>query len=433
MNGFNAASAAKLNVTYVPLDNLKLDPRNPRRHSRNQVGKLAKSIATFGFNVPVLVDRDHKVIAGHGRIAAAKELGLTEVPTIQVDHLTDAQARAFQIADNRLAELSTWDDDRLAEQLEDLATGELNFSLEATGFTVGEIDCRIESLGASGSGRDPADRLPPPGPAVSRLGDLWILGHHRVLCGDPLQPMDYHMLMQAEPAAMVFTTVSRMPPLIGAAGAVDEGQFTALLTQACQFLAVESAEGALHYICADWRDLRAVLAAGQSAYHTLADLCVWAKDKAEEGELYASQHELVCVFRHSTAPQRPPAQTPQPDRQRSNLWRYRDCAPTRKRTKRKSAAAIHDPTRKPVSLVADAITDSIAQDAIVLDPFLGSGATVIAAERMGRRGYGLDLDPRNIDTVVRRWQDFTGQTAIHAGTGRTFAAIEAEAEASHAA
>src|SRR5215467_9705573 len=176
-------------VVYRPIAELKLDPHNPRVHSPRQIRQIARSIEAFGFNVPVLVDSNLRVIAGHGRILAAKQLGFGELPTILINHLSEVQARAFMIADNRLTENSVWDDRLLAEQLHDLSLLDLDFSLEATGFEMGEIDLRIESLDSTAAGDDPADSVPAAaisGPSVTRPGDLWLLGEHRVYCGSAL-------------------------------------------------------------------------------------------------------------------------------------------------------------------------------------------------------------------------------------------------------
>jgi len=197
----------RLEVVNRPITALKLSPKNARIHSRRQIRQIARSIRTFGFNVPVLVDADGNVITGHGRILAGLELGLTEVPTICLDHLSEAQARAFMIADNRLTETSVWDDRLLAEQLKELSVLDLDFDLEATGFTMGEIDLRIEGLESpADKGNDPADTLPPVGvAAISRTGDLWELERHRVYCGSALDPQVYIYLMGGERAATVIT------------------------------------------------------------------------------------------------------------------------------------------------------------------------------------------------------------------------------------
>src|SRR6266446_4276902 len=196
-----------LKILFRPILEVKPDPKNPRVHSKKQIRQIAASIEAFGFNVPILTDREGNVVCGHGRLSACRELGWSEVPTLCLDHLTPAQARAFMIADNRLTEIATWDDRLLAEQLKDLSLLGLDFSIEITGFEMGEIDLRIASLEDMPDTDDPADAVPELStrPPVSKFGDLWILGHHRVSCGNALDPAAYAALMGKERAAMVFT------------------------------------------------------------------------------------------------------------------------------------------------------------------------------------------------------------------------------------
>jgi hypothetical protein len=256
-------------VVYKPLDELKVDPRNPRAHSVHQVRQIARSIQTFGFNVPVLIDSDQNVIAGHGRIQACRQLGHAEVPTIRLDHLTRVQARAFMLADNKLTDNSVWDDRLLAEHLRDLSSFDLDFSLEVTGFEIGEIDLRIEGLGVDAqeqAGLEDDASEPPIGPSVTQPGDLWLLGDdHRVLCASALDEGAYPVVMQGERAGAVFIdppynvpiedNVSglgavRHPNFAMASGEMSPEQFTAFLTTAFKLHAQHSDDGALHFAAA---------------------------------------------------------------------------------------------------------------------------------------------------------------------------------------
>jgi hypothetical protein len=281
----------RLEIVQRPIAELKLDQANPRLHSPSQVKQIGRSIEAFGFNAPVLIDRDGKVVAGHGRILACKLLGWTEVPTICLDHLTEAQARAFMIADNRLTENSTWDDRLLAEQLKELSLLELDFSIEAVGFQMAEIDLRIKGLNSQPEGDDPADVMPEPqaGPPVTRAGDLWLLGPHRVLSASALEDNSYATVMQGEEAAMVFVDPPYNVPIAGnvsglgaihhrefamAAGEMNEAEFTTFLARVFSLLVRSSLDGALHYICMDWRHLSEVLNAGGQVYTELKNLCV---------------------------------------------------------------------------------------------------------------------------------------------------------------
>jgi DNA modification methylase len=389
-----------------------------------------------------------ELVAGYGRWLAAKELGLREVPTIRLEHLTEAQVRAFTIADNRLTEIATWNEKLLAEQLKELSELELDFSLEATGFTMGEIDLRIEGMGEPEEGNaDPADAPPElsPGPPVTRAGDLWLLDRHRVYCGNALDRAAYRALMQGEKASMVFTDPPYNVPIAGhasglgrtrhgdfvmACGEMTEAQFTDFLTEACILLARHSAVGSLHFVCMDWRHIDEILAAGREAYDELKNLCVWVKSNAGMGSLYRSQHELIFVFKHGKAAHRNNVQLGQYGRHRSNVWHYPNISAFGRGGEEGNLLALH-PTVKPVALVADAMLDASARGEVVVDAFLGAGTTLIAAERTGRRCFGLELDPLYVDVTVRRWQAYTGDKARHATSGRLFDDMAAEMEKGH--
>jgi DNA modification methylase len=431
----------RLAIVQRPIAELQLDQTNPRLHSPRQVKQLARSIETFGFNGAVMIDRNGKVVAGHGRILACKLLGWTEVPTICLDHLTEAQARAFMIADNRLTENSVWDDRLLAEQLKDLSLLELDFTLEATGFEMAEIDLRIEGLNSEPEGDDPADALPEAQSrtTVTRRGDHWLLGSNEVLCVSALEDSSYATLMQNEKAAMAFIdppynvaiegNVSglgaiRHPNFAMACGEMSVAQFTTFLTQIFSLVARYSVDGALHFVCMDWRHLSEVLTAGAQAYSELKNLCVWVKNHTGMGAFYRSRHELILVYKHGRASHRNNILLGKFGRDRTNVWTYPG---PRTPSEEGNLLALH-PTVKPVQLVADAILDCTARGEIVLDAFLGSGTTLMAAQRVGRRCYGIELDELYVDTIIRRWQAFTGDDARHASSGRSFKEIEAEVE-----
>src|SRR5438034_1125032 len=438
-----------LKIIYQQTEELKLDPGNPRIHAKRQIGQIANSIRIFGFNVPVLVDRQGNVVCGHGRLLACRELGMTEVPTLCLDHLTPAQARAFTIADNRLTEIATWDDQLLAQQLRDLSLSGIDFSLEVTGFEMAEIDLRISSLEDQPvRDADPADVLPEDsaGPPASKIGDLWLLDRNRLLCGSALDTLAFTALMGEEHAAMVFTDPPYNVQIDGHAsglgaihhrpfpmgfGEMNRAEFTAFLGQALRNLAAFSAAGSLHYICMDWRHLDELLAAGAEAYGELKNLCVWVKDNAGMGSLYRSQHELVLVFKQRGGSHRNNVQLGQFGRNRSNVWNYPGINSFARSTAEGNLLALH-PTVKPVAMVADAILDCTARGEIVLDAFLGSGTTVIAAERVGRRCYGLEFDPGYVDMAIRRWQALTGGNARHAASDRSFDFLADEVEAANA-
>jgi DNA modification methylase len=439
------ATAPRICITFRPIAELSLSAGNPRAHSPRQIRQIARSIEAFGFNVPVLIDSNLNVIAGHGRILACRQLGMSEVPTIRLEHLTEEQARAFMIADNRLTENSTWDDRLLAEELHDLSALDLDFSLEATGFEMGEIDLRIEGLANESDANDEAANAIPEtqvGPPVSRAGDLWLLGEHRVICVSALDTNAYVELMRGKKAAQIFTDPPYNVAIEGnvsglgavhhrefamASGEMTASEFTAFLSRVLSLLARHSGSGSLHYICMDWRHMGELLAAGKEAYTELKNLCVWAKDNAGMGSLYRSQHELIFVFKNGRDAHRNNIQLGQFGRNRGNVWHYPGANTFARHGEEGNLLALH-PTVKPVALIADAILDCSARRDIVLDAFLGSGTTVIAAERTGRRCYGLEIDPLYVDTIIRRWQAYTGERAKNAASGRYFGDLENERE-----
>jgi DNA modification methylase len=420
---------------------LKLDPNNPRLHTQNQIRQIARSIETFGFNVPVLIDAQGQLIAGHGRVLAARLLGMAEVPTIQLVHLTEGQIRAFMIADNRLTENSVWNERLLAEQFKALSVCNLDFSIEATGFEMGEIDMMIENLEpATNNKEDLADSLPDPSLVqVSGAGDLWQLGKHRVLCGDAVHEESYLKLMEGLRAAAVFSDPPYNDKIDGyvtgfgkvhhsefvmASGEMSEAQFIDFLLKTFRNLARNSERGSLHFIFLDWRHAFEILEASRRIYSEFKNLCVWVKESGGQGSFYRSRHELVFVFKNGKTQYRNNIQLGQYGRYRTNVWEYPRVTSSRRNDK-EELSGLH-PTIKPAAMVADAILDCTSRNDIILDPFLGSGTTVVAAERTGRVCYGMELDPVYVDTAIRRWQRFTSIEAIHQVTGQTFAQREEE-------
>ena len=428
-------------LALVALDALRPDPRNPRRHSRIQVRAIARSIDAFGFNAPILVDKRNQIVAGHGRYEAAKLLGLERVPVISLDHLTEAQARAYLLADNKLAERSSWDDASLALQLKELSELALDFDFEAIGFELPEVDLRIQSLDPTDNA-DLADEFRNAiGPAVSLPGDLWLLGKHRAYCGSALDPLAYELLMAKEKASAVFTDPPYNVKIDGnvcgsgavkhrefamASGEMTREEFTRFLREAFDLARACMSPGAIIYACMDWRHMAEMLAAGDSANFELLNLCVWVKTNGGMGSLYRSRHELVFVFRNGAEAHRNNVQLGRFGRNRTNVWTYPD-ANVFKRSGRKSDLDLH-PTVKPIALVADAIMDSTNLDDLILDPFLGSGTTLLAAERARRRCHGVELDPLYIDTVITRWERLTQQQA-RLSSGQSFADVKLERSA----
>jgi DNA modification methylase len=420
------------------------DARNPRQHGKRQLRQISKAIRTFGFITPIVVDQENNIIAGHGRVLAAKQIGLNEVPAVRVTHLNSAALRAFAIADNRLNETSTWDDQILGEILSEISQLDLNFDLEATGFSAAEIDLYIGEL-SDGSDSDKADRVDAASPPknehpVSKVGDFWLLQDHRLLCADALDPTSYDDVLDKRTADVVFTDPPYNVRIHGnvsgsgnishrefamASGEMTNLEFEVFLNRICRLHAQYSANGSLSYFCMDWRHADALLAAGKSSYSELKNICVWTKSNAGMGSLYRSQHEFVFVFKNGRCQHRNNVELGKHGRNRSNVWNYPSPQSFGRVGEEGCLAAVH-PTVKPVRLVADALLDCTARGDVVLDGFLGSGTTLIAAERTGRICAGIEIDPLYVDATIRRWQAYTGGIARHAVTSRSFNETAAE-------
>jgi len=417
-----------------------VNPRNARTHSKRQVQAIAESIKAFGFANPVLVDDDDMILAGHGRFQAAKLLGLDAVPAIRISQLTEAQKRAFVLADNKLAERSGWDREPLAVELGELSVmlPDLGLSVDLTGFEVGEIDAILTDVEEDNAASQDDEVIPLPQTPVSRLGDLWVLGRHRLLCGDARDPAALRALLGNEPADMVFTDPPYNVRIDGhvlgrgknqhaefamASGEMSEGEFTAFLQVVLGNAAAASRDGALHFVCMDWRHLGELLAAGRSVYSEMKNLCVWAKTNGGQGSLYRSQHELIAVFKVGDGAHVNNVELGRFGRNRSNVWHY--AGVNSFKAGRQQELEAH-PTVKPVALVTDAIKDVTRRGAIVLDHFGGSGTTLVAAERTGRRARLLEIEPRYVDVTIARFEQVTKTDAVHAETGQTYAELADE-------
>jgi DNA modification methylase len=427
------AGLSELAIVYRSIDTLSANPHNARTHSKHQLRQIADSLKAFGFTNPVLIDSKSTVIAGHGRVEAAKLLGSALVPTIRLENLSADQIRAYVLADNRLAENAGWDKSILAIELQHLLTIEDDFEVTITGFEIPEIDLILKE---GNSKQDPDDVLgiSETDQAVTQLGDLWLLGKHRVFCGNALWHESYVTLMGSQRAAAVFVDPPYNVPIDGhatgngavrhrefrmASGEMSEAEFVAFLTTSLRLLVRYSAGSSVHYICMDWRHMAELLAAGKQIYDAILNLCVWTKNNGGMGSFYRSQHELIFVFRNGKGKHRNNVQLGQYGRNRTNVWEYPGVNTFSKQTDEKNLLSLH-PTVKPVALVADALLDCSARGELVLDAFLGSGSTLIAAERVGRVCHGIEIDPIYVDVAIRRWQRHTGDYAIHAVTGKRF-------------
>lgn len=415
--------------------------RNARTHSRKQIRQIADSIREFGFTNPVLIDEERQILAGHGRVEAAKLLGMDRVPCVRLENMTPEQKRAYVIADNKLALNAGWDEELLAVELGELSGLDLGFDVEITGFSIAEIDSLVEGRAPEEPG-DPADDLLPEladGPSRCQPGDVWQLGPHRLICGDALDPEVVDLLMAGETARMVFTDPPYNVPIDGhvggagkirhrefamAAGEMTSAEFTEFLRISFENLVDHSVDGAIHFVCMDWRHMGEVLAAGQGVYSELKNLIVWAKDNGGMGTFYRSRHELVFAFKVGTAPHVNSFELGQHGRYRTNVWQYRGVNTLK--AGRMDELAMH-PTVKPVQMIADAIKDVSGRGETVLDLFGGSGSTLIAAEKTGRRAYLCELDPVYRDRIIRRWEAYAKDDAERVLCGWTAPAISLEA------
>lgn len=410
------ATHRPLSIVYRTPESLFPDPRNARTHPKRQVEQIAASIRTFGFTNPVLVDADLKVIAGHGRLLAAKAMALTEVPTITVEGLSDAQVRALRIADNKIALNAGWDLDLLASELSELATLDVSFDLTLTGFSTGEIDVLLDD------GQDPDDDEIPAVSATPRTrpGDIWELGAHRVGCGDGRDFTFLRAVVGERSVDAAFldppynvringhaNARGRHREFAMASGEMSKTEFRAFLRDSLDPCVKVSRPGAVHFICMDWRHMDDVSATASPLYGDRLNLCIWNKSNAGMGSLYRSRHELIFVYRVGDAPHFNAVELGRHGRNRTNVWDY--ASVNSFRGSRREDLALH-PTVKPTRLVADALQDVTRRGDIVLDTFLGSGTTLIAAERIGRHFRGLDIDPLYVDLAVERWAALTGGT-----------------------
>ncbi|ESX85811.1 MULTISPECIES: DNA methyltransferase [unclassified Mesorhizobium] len=422
-------------INSVSIDALIPYSNNARTHSKRQIRQIADSIQKFGFTNPVLTDESNNVLAGHGRLAAARLLGLKEVPTLSITHLSAAEKRAYIVADNRLAEKAGWDKQILAIELQALV--DLDFDVAITGFDIPEVDLIISEFSPDNQD-DEVDEDEPglpeksTGPAVTRPGDLFLLGDHRLLCGNALSAANFETLMQGEKASVCFTDPPYNVPIGGhvsglgktshrefamASGEMSDDEFAGFLEQSFSLIAGSSKPGAIAFVCMDWRHIAETTLAGKQTFGDLLNLCVWNKTNAGMGSLYRSQHELVLVFRNGKEPHRNNVELGKHGRHRSNVWTYRGANSFG--TSRMEELEAH-PTVKPVALVADALLDVSRRGDVVLDPFGGSGSTLLASHKTGRHARLIEIDPVYCDLIIRRFERHTGKQATLATTGETF-------------
>ena len=426
-----------MTIEVVPADSIKTNPRNAKRHPEQQILLIAENMRKLGVYDPILIDENNMIIGGHARMAAAKLLKLATVPSIRLPNLSAQEKRAVALADNKLAELGTWDPGMLSLELKELTadTAELAFDYSITGFDTVEID-RILGDDASLDRPDPADAPPWPAAAdmpVTNAGDLWVCGNHHLYCGGPLESASYRALLGGVAAHMVFTDPLHNAHLAGRAsrranvgepamgsGDPSSEEFIEFLQTACAHIAANVVDGAVIYLCMDWWHHDDLSAATRRYFGKPKDMVVWVKTNSGRGAFYRSQHEHIAVYVAGTAAPTNNFRLGQRGRYRANVWNY----PGFNTFERDQDSDLSG-TEKPVALIVDALRDCSRRGETVLDPFGGSGTTMMAAERTGRLGRLIEIDPIYCDVIVRRWQKISGKSARLAESKETFSQIEA--------
>lgn len=428
-----------ISIEYLPVDQLAASPRNARTHSRKQKALIAESIRRFGMVTPVAIGPDNQLVYGHARVEAAKLVGLEKVPVVRLDHLSDDERRAYLLADNRLALESGWDRELLALELRELEA--LDFSLPALGFSLAEIDSLYEDHDdAKVAGVDMRDDALPEArdQTVTRPGDMWLLGNHRLIQGDARDGQVYECLLGDEIIDVVFAdppynlTIENNVSGLGkvrhgnfafASGEMSPDQFTGFLTDGFHPAAARMRDGAIAFVCMDWRHMSELKTAGLAVFDELKNVCIWNKRNAGMGAFFRSKYEMVFVFKKGSAPHINTFGLGGEGRHRSNVWDYAGVSGISKTGR--DELAMH-PTVKPVAMIVDALKDVSGRGAFVLDNFAGSGSTLIAAEKCGRRARLIEYDPHYCDTIVRRWQLYTGKNATLNNGGATFEDTEVQ-------
>ncbi len=417
-------------IETVDVDALIQPDNATRQHSNIQIDKLARSIERFGWAGPVLTDDGLKVVDGWAQICAARQLGLPTVPIIRLSHLSDAEARALRLAINKLPELTTWNSEHLRLEFEAVISMDADLDIQLTGFEMGELDLILDEPGEVAEESDPFAHARET--VHAHIGDLFALGDHLLLCGDATSPQTYAQLLGDERIHLTFSDPPYNVPIQGhvsgkgkhqhmefpmASGEMSPEQFRRFLCEVFAPITPHAHPGSLHYFCMDWRHIADLIETGTASLGPLQNICVWVKSNGGMGTLYRSQHEMIAVFKSGNTSHTNNVQLGRFGRNRTNVWHYPGV--TSFGPDRDEALAMH-PTVKPVNLVKDAILDASNRADLVVDPFLGSGTTLIACELTCRRCRAIELDPRYVEVAIRRWQAHTGESAIHVKSKLTF-------------
>ncbi|MCL2888475.1 MAG: site-specific DNA-methyltransferase [Elusimicrobia bacterium] len=405
----------------MSIEALKPYARNPRKHSAKQIEEICQSIKHFGFTAPIIIDEKNMVLAGHGRLLAAQKLALKEVPIVRLKNLSETQKKAYVVADNKIGEHSSWDPEILALEVEDIVLSDPNFDVTLTGLATAEVDLLLNKEQPKNEEIDawPGKDIP----KRVELGDLWQLGSHKLFCGNALHAGSYGTLLGQEKANIIVTDPpydvkvkghicgrgkTKHTEFIMASGELSSEEFTAFLRTAFEHMANFSTDGSLHYIFQDWRHIEEITNASKKIFTEFKNVLIWNKLSGGMGSLYRSQHEFIFVYKNGTAPHTNNINLGAQGRYRTNVIDYPGIFINNKLNKEN--IKLH-PTVKPVGLLADLILDASKIGDIVLDPFGGSGSTLLAAERTGRKARLIELSEHYCDVAIYRWEKMAGKKA----------------------
>ena len=429
--------AMKLELRQI--SSLKGMKKRARRSEKPQIKRVAKSITTLKQCAPILINQSGEIINGHVVVEALKSLGAEEVWCAVIDHLDEDERALLHVTINRIGETGDWDLDALGPLL--IEFEELGFEIETTGFSLPELDIIMSPLIGNEAEVAQEDVPEPPAVPVSIPGDLWIIGKHRLLCGDATDPQSYVIVLDGQLADVIFTDCPWNIPIEGfvsglgktkhanfkqGAGEMSPEQFAAFCNTFHALGAAYLKEGGAFFSCIDWRSDDIIVAAGRTAGLRHINTVVWNKGNGGMGSPYRSAHELIVVFCQGKTLAVNNVELGKHGRDRTNVWTYPGA---NRRGSSANKALAHHPTPKPIELVRDALLDLSKRGSVVLDPFMGSGTTIMAAEQCGRTSYGIELDPAYVDVAIRRWQAATGKAATLAGTDLSFADIAAQRSA----
>jgi len=426
-----------LYIEHIAIGEIMSYAKNAKNHPEHQVQQIARSIKEFGFNNPILVDDKNEIVAGHGRLMAAQIVGLDTVPVIRLAHLSETQKRAYRLADNKIAENGGWNEDILKLELSELEAI-CDFDIQLSGFSTLEIDVKLDEKSDKNKVDEKGNAVPfiPDNEIVSQPGDLWLIGNHRLLCGSSLEESNFEKLMDGKLADIV----SDDPPYnlsantIGSSGKIkhkdfkmgggemSQEEFTKFLTTNFALCSKYAKPTALAYKWMDFRHIREIMDAGESSFGRLLNLCVWSKPIGGMGSFYRSRHELCFIFSNGDKSYTNNIELGKHGRYRTNIW---ECGSVNCFGHHKDDLKFHS-TVKPYEMIADIFLDASPRGGIVLDTFMGSGTSLIAAEKVKRICYGIEIEPLYVDTAIRRFHDLFGIDAIHEQSGRIYSELLAQ-------